>query len=331
MTSIGDYVFSGCSGLTNIEIPSGVASIGDAAFYYCSRLISIEIPSSVTNIGSFAFCGCNGLTSIEIPSSVTIIGAHAFYECSDLASITIPDSVINIGNYAFLHCNGPTIYCSKGSYAEQYARENNFAIQDISETPDQKPAEKPGSGNIEEPGKEPSENPGNQPSGTPDQNPTEKPGSSSADKPAVSPDGKTVQTITAEDIVKTMGDAPFYLDAETDGDGTLTYESKNPDIVKVDGTGKATIVSEGTAKISVTASATDSCSSAKKTVTVTVIPEGYTEIRNIGDLYAIRNNPSGKYILVNDIDMSSTQKGGEYDLGRGWTPIETFNGTLDGN
>ena len=57
-----------------------------------------------------------------------------------------------------------------------------------------------------------------------------------------------IQAITAEDIVKTMGDAPFYLDAETDGDGTLTYESKNPDIVKVDGTGKATIVSAGTAK-----------------------------------------------------------------------------------
>lgn len=143
--------------------------------------------------------------------------------------------------------------------------------------------------------------------------------------------GKTVQTIMAEDIVKTMGDAPFYLDAETDGDGALIYESKNPDIVKVDGTGKATIVSSGTAKITVTASATDSYSSAKKTVTVTVIPEGYTPVSDISDLYAIRNNPGGNYILVNDIDMSATQKGGEYDLGRGWTPIETFYGTLDGN
>lgn len=167
--------------------------------------------------------------------------------------------------------------------------------------------------------------------GTPGQDPTEKPGDSPTEKPTVSPDGKTIQTITAEDIVKTVGDAPFNLDAETDGDGTLTYVSKNPDVVKVDGTGTATIVSAGTAKISVTASATDTYSFAKRTMTVNVIPEGYTPIEDISDLYAIRNNPGGNYILVNDIDMSSTQKGGDFDCGTGWDSIEDFNGTLDGN
>lgn len=53
-----------------------------------------------------------------------------------------------------------------------------------------------------------------------------------------------------------------------------------------------------------------------------VIPEGYTPISDIYDLYAIRNNPEGNYILVNDIDMSATQKGGDFDCGTGWDSIE---------
>ncbi len=41
VTSIGDYAFSGCSGLTNITIPASVTSIGGYAFYDCSSLTSI--------------------------------------------------------------------------------------------------------------------------------------------------------------------------------------------------------------------------------------------------------------------------------------------------
>lgn len=62
------------------------------------------------------------------------------------------------------------------------------------------------------------------------------------------------------------------------------------------------------------------------------IPEGYTAIYDIADLYAIRNDRSGKYILMNDIDMTTdTSEGGDYDCGTGWDSIETFSGTLDGN
>lgn len=62
------------------------------------------------------------------------------------------------------------------------------------------------------------------------------------------------------------------------------------------------------------------------------IPEGYTPIYDIADLYAIRNNPENNYILMNDIDMTEdTSEGGDYDCGTGWDSIETFNGILDGN
>ena len=44
VTSIGNYAFDGCSGLTSITIPDGVTSIGDFAFSDCSGLTSITIP-----------------------------------------------------------------------------------------------------------------------------------------------------------------------------------------------------------------------------------------------------------------------------------------------
>lgn len=62
------------------------------------------------------------------------------------------------------------------------------------------------------------------------------------------------------------------------------------------------------------------------------IPEGYTPIYSIEDLDAIRYNTRGKYILMNDIDMSeATKEGGEYDQGNGWDCIDSFSGVLDGN
>lgn len=63
----------------------------------------------------------------------------------------------------------------------------------------------------------------------------------------------------------------------------------------------------------------------------TQIPEGYTAINSIAELYAVRGNTDGKYILMSDIDLSDAAKGGSWDSGCGWTPIAEFSGTLDGN
>ena len=53
VTSIGDYAFMGCSGLTSITIPSSVTSISDDAFWDCSNLTSVKVdigtPVSIAN------------------------------------------------------------------------------------------------------------------------------------------------------------------------------------------------------------------------------------------------------------------------------------------
>jgi hypothetical protein len=104
VTSIGNYAFYGCTGLTEVTIPDSVTSIG--AFYGCTGLMKVTIPNSVTSIGGFY--GCTGLTEVTIPNLVTSIGERAFYGCTGLTEVTIPDLVTSIGRYAFYGCSGLT-------------------------------------------------------------------------------------------------------------------------------------------------------------------------------------------------------------------------------
>ena len=123
VTSIGEWAFYDCSGLTSVTIPNSVTSIGEWAFYDCSGLTSVTIPNSVTSIGYSAFSRCSSLTSVTIPNSVTSIVGGAFYDCSGLTSVTIPNSVTSIGEGAFAYCSGltsvtiPNSVTSIGGYA----------------------------------------------------------------------------------------------------------------------------------------------------------------------------------------------------------------------
>ena len=50
--------------VTELTIPDGVSSIGNYAFSYCRGLTSVTIPDSVTSIGDYAFWDCRGLTTV---------------------------------------------------------------------------------------------------------------------------------------------------------------------------------------------------------------------------------------------------------------------------
>ena len=105
VSSIGDYAFEYCSGLTSIVIPNSVTSIGEGAFAYCSGLTTVTIGNSVARIGAGAFYKCSSLMSVVIPDSVTSIEYSAFDGCSSLTRIVIPDSVVSIGMCAFDGCS----------------------------------------------------------------------------------------------------------------------------------------------------------------------------------------------------------------------------------
>jgi len=116
VTSIGEFAFSGCSGLTALNIPNSVTSIGNYAFESCNGLTSVTIPSSVTSIGNDAFQYCRGLTSVTIPSSVTSIGNYAFEYCSGLTSVTIDRTQpLSIDSYTFSNRANATLYVPAGS------------------------------------------------------------------------------------------------------------------------------------------------------------------------------------------------------------------------
>lgn len=63
---------------------------------------------------------------------------------------------------------------------------------------------------------------------------------------------------------------------------------------------------------------------------LTQAPIDYTPIYNVNDLYKVNVDPNGKYMLMNDIDLSETN-GGSLDSGNGWVPLDKFTGVFDGN
>ena len=108
VTSLGTVFQSNTEITTFDELQyfTGLTSINNYAFYGCTGLTSINIPHSVTSIGSLAFCGCRDLNSIIIPEGITVIGRSSFGDCTKLTSITLPVSVVEIQRSAFSGCTG---------------------------------------------------------------------------------------------------------------------------------------------------------------------------------------------------------------------------------
>lgn len=91
-------------------------------------------------------------------------------------------------------------------------------------------------------------------------------------EPSVLPSAskKEAQTIEAADLLKEMGDPPFFLEARSDG-GILSFSSQNTKVAKVNqSTGQVTIVGAGTAQIVIHASATEQYAEASKIIKLTV-------------------------------------------------------------
>ena len=66
--SNGEYITTAPWGanIKSVVIEDGVTSIGNYAFYRCTGLTSVTIGNSVTSIGDVAFAICESLTSVHI-------------------------------------------------------------------------------------------------------------------------------------------------------------------------------------------------------------------------------------------------------------------------
>lgn len=104
VTSVGDYAFTFCRGITAVSVPESIKSIGVCAFANCVNMKEYEIGKKVTSIGAMAFDNCDGLTKITVPNSVTSIGEYAFQSCSGLTEAKIGNGVTSL-DFTFSSCS----------------------------------------------------------------------------------------------------------------------------------------------------------------------------------------------------------------------------------
>ena len=104
ITSLGDYLFKGCTKLATVDTMPSVVSLGTECFSGCTALADVSGLSSVASIEDSAFLGCTGLKSVYGMSSVTTIGPNAF-RGAGLSSIDgFGVNVASIGDNAFNGC-----------------------------------------------------------------------------------------------------------------------------------------------------------------------------------------------------------------------------------
>ena len=97
VSSIGDFAFAYCDGLTTIQIPNSITKISMGAFYDCPGLISITIPALVNSIGDQAFSYCTGLTFIKLyPEIPPQIVSSTFAGVSDSIPVYVPCSSLTL-------------------------------------------------------------------------------------------------------------------------------------------------------------------------------------------------------------------------------------------
>lgn len=108
IVQIADNAFADCISLSSVTLSDSLGvgtvgvGIGTSVFRGCSGLTSIDIPSGVTKISSYTFYNCKSLSSVTA-DNVTDIDGNAFDYCTGLQSISLPN-VKNIRNYAFEYC-----------------------------------------------------------------------------------------------------------------------------------------------------------------------------------------------------------------------------------
>lgn len=111
LTEIGSGVFNGCTSLSSINLPDSITSISSRSFYNCQAMnIDVNLPNLTTLGGStnsqaFANSGIKSISSLGTIS--TIYGYNrvgTFYGCTNLSKAILPSTLIDIQTGAFNGC-----------------------------------------------------------------------------------------------------------------------------------------------------------------------------------------------------------------------------------
>lgn len=114
-----------------IMISGDITTIGDYAFCNCPGITSVAVSNNVTSIGKNAFANCSGITNVNISKSVTSIKDNAFNNCNAIVSVYYGGTetewnLINIGTGNDKLVNAPKIY---GCYSVTVANTTNGAVK----------------------------------------------------------------------------------------------------------------------------------------------------------------------------------------------------------
>lgn len=126
VAAIGAGAFAGSSGLCGGRVTTYASYEQQKAR---RNITTVALPEGVNYIGTGAFADMTSLTDINIPESVTEIGDAAFYQCPALTSIVIPKTTERIGEFAFRKCDRLTAIVERGSFAEEYCKENGVKFR----------------------------------------------------------------------------------------------------------------------------------------------------------------------------------------------------------
>ncbi|MCL1988422.1 MAG: Mur ligase family protein [Firmicutes bacterium] len=123
--SVGRFAFFN-SNILQVDFPDTISNIGYRSFLDCNSLTRVVLPKNLRILEESAFSRCQKLREVVMNDKVLEIHRRAFGNCTNLRQINIPPSCTVIGEEAFLNCEKLTIYGKIGSFAEEYARQNNI-------------------------------------------------------------------------------------------------------------------------------------------------------------------------------------------------------------
>lgn len=314
VSEIGESAFRGCESLKTVTIPSSVNVVSEGAFQGCTNLTNVHLQEGVSEISPNAFEGCTNLTTLTIPDTMETIDTSSFTAGQDLtiicskemkesetvksvqeatgAKVVAVDVVLNyrydekefvLGDEAqrftaSVWVDGKiakereVVWTYTDTTAYEFAVSQNK--RSLTVTPKRATTEDERiviTATDKETGR-----------------------SISVVLKTPAEETKREQHITAFDVTKRKGDAPFMLKASTNGDGKLTFWSADPKVAKIDSKGEVTLTGLGTTKITIRASETEKYNAAEKKIRLTVL-EKNKKIQSISASNIVKTYGDGDF------------------------------------